>query len=287
MPSPRLPVELDNYLAEYAALQAEGGADPPLLSLAQTRELAHRYACTVQQVEVAALARHILPERYQRNLGTLGWEGQARLLQSCVAVVGAGGLGGWIIEGLARMGVGHIIIIDGDSFQDNNLNRQLGCTESTLGCPKAGCLARRVGEVNGAVRVTARVAWLTEENGSALVAGASVLVDALDSLPARFLLERIAAQMQVPMVHGAIGGYMGQVMTIFPGDPGLGAFYGAPTFERGMEIQLGNPAATPMMIAAWQIQEVVKILVGQGNLVRHRVLIMDAEHGDVAEIHLS
>ena len=287
MSTPDRPVELDRHLAEYAAGQVQDGSDPPLISLAAIHDLARRYACTVHQVEMAALARRVMPERYQRNLGTMGWEGQLRLLQSCVAVVGAGGLGGWIIEGLARMGVGHVIVIDGDSFQDNNLNRQLGCTELTLGRPKAECLAERVGEVNSAVQVTAHVAWLNEENGNALLAGADVVVDALDNLPARFMLERLAGRMGIPMVHGAIGGYTGQVMTVLPGDPGLIAFYGACTMEKGMETRLGNPAATPMMIAAWEVQEVVKVLVGQGVLVRNRILIMDAEHGDVAEIHLS
>jgi len=294
MPDPRWSSELDGWLAAYVDHEAEqvarpvkGRGDPAMLSLEQTHELARRYACSVGQVEARALARHVLPERYQRNLGTLGWEGQLRLLGSSVAVVGAGGLGGWIVEGLARMGIGHLVVIDGDSYQVNNLNRQLGCTERTLGRPKAECLAERIAEVNSAVQVTAHVAWLTEASGMTLLAGADVVVDALDNLPARFLLEKLAAEMHVPMVHGAIGGYMGQVMTIFPGDPGLAAFYGTPTYERGMETQLGNPAATPMMIAAWEIQEVIKILVGQGDLVRNRVLVMDAEHGDVAEIHLS
>ena len=156
-----------------------------------------------------------------------------------------------------------------------------------MGRAKAECLAERVAEVNSAVQVTAHVTWLTEANGVALLSGADVLVDALDNLPARFMLERLAARLDRPMVHGAIGGYTGQVMTIFPGDPGLAAFYGAPTIERGVEMRLGNPAATPMMIAAWQIHAVVKLLAHQGDPLRNRILIMDAEHGDMAEIHLS
>ena len=264
-----------------------GGA-PPALGLAQEHLLAQEVGCDLRQVELAALQAHILPERYRRNLGTVGWEGQQRLLRSTVAVVGAGGLGGWIIEGLARMGVGHLIIVDGDCFQENNLNRQLGCTERNLGRPKAECLAERVGEVNSAVLVTVQIAWLTSDNAPELLAGAQVVVDALDTLPARFVLEKAAATQGVPLVHGAIGGYTGQVMTIFPGDPGLRAFYGQGGLpERGVEVQLGNPAATPMMVAAWQIQEVVKILLGQGIPLRGRVLIMDAEYGEVTEVQVA
>ncbi len=279
--------KLDALLMQHAEAQRAGGIGSPGLSVAETQSLAHEAGCTVTEVELAALEMHILPERYRRNLGTVGWEGQARLLRSTVAIVGAGGLGGWIIEGLARMGVGHLIIIDGDTFQENNLNRQLGCTESVLGRPKATCLAERVAQVNGAVRTTAHIAWLTAENAAQLLAGAQVIVDALDTLPARLMLEQVAMGLGLPLVHGAIGGYTGQVMTILPGDPGLRAFYGeGPLPERGVETQLGNPAATPMMIAAWELQEVIKLLTNRGELLRKRVLIMDAEFGEVTLIRL-
>ncbi|MBN1399405.1 MAG: ThiF family adenylyltransferase [Anaerolineae bacterium] len=238
-----------------------------------------------REVEIAALERHIVPERYRRNLGTVGWDGQIRLLRSHVAVAGAGGLGGWIIDLLARMGVGRLSIIDGDIFQENNLNRQLGCTEASLGQPKAAYMAARVAAVNAAVEVKAYVAWLTEANGHEMLAGADVIVDALDTLPARLTLERVAGRLGTPLVHGAIGGYTGQVMTILPGDPGLRGLYGEGDVpERGIEIQLGNPAATPMMISAWQVQEVVKLVTGTGQLLRKRMLIFDAEIGHVSEI---
>jgi molybdopterin/thiamine biosynthesis adenylyltransferase len=106
-------------------------------------------------------------------------------------------------------------------------------------------------------------------------------------MPARFMLQRAAQSMGIPLVHGAIAGYIGQVMTIFPGDAGLFALYPegkAP--ERGAETVWGNPAATPMMIAAWQIHEVVKIITGRGQPIRHRMLFMDAEQGVVETLKL-
>jgi molybdopterin-synthase adenylyltransferase len=259
-----------------------------MLSVAQERNIAQQVGCSRRQVQLAALQQRILPARYERNLGTVGWEGQIKLLRAIVAVVGAGGLGGWIIEGLARMGVGQLVVVDGDLFQENNLNRQLGCVEENLGRPKVECLAERVASVNGAVTVTARMAWLDTENAPTLLMGAQVVVDALDSLPARFMLEKAAANLQVPLVHGAIGGYTGQIMTVFPGDPGLRALYGQGALPaKGVEVQLGNPSATPLMVAAWQVQEVVKIITGQGTLLRSRVLILDAEYGEVTEIRLA
>jgi molybdopterin/thiamine biosynthesis adenylyltransferase len=276
----------DALIVQLEVIHARGGT-PPTMTLSEERLLAAETGHPAGEVELCALERGILPERYRRNLGTAGWDGQAQLLRSTVAVVGAGGLGGWIIEALARMGVGRLVIIDGDHFQENNLNRQLGCTEATLGQPKAECLARRVAEINGAVNAVARVVWLDAGNAAELLAGADVVVDALDTLPARFILQEAAAVCAIPMVHGAIGGYTGQVMTILPGDAGLRALYGdAVTQERGVETTLGNPAGTPMMIASWQAQEVIKLLTGKGHVLRHRMLLMDAETGDIAEINL-
>jgi molybdopterin/thiamine biosynthesis adenylyltransferase len=210
------------------------------------------------------------------------------LLQATVAVVGAGGLGGWVIETLARMGIGHLILIDGDRFEENNLNRQLGCTEDTVGKAKVACLAERVARVNGAVEVTPKEIWLDESNAAELIAGADVVVDALDTVPTRLQLQKAAATCQIPLVHGAIAGYTGQVTTVFPGDLGLEAIYGQqPTSEKGIETELGNPSATPMMVSAWQSQEVVKVLLKQGEPLRKRMLLLDALSGDVTEIELA
>lgn len=274
-------------LRQITTEQRARGAATILVDRETVARLAAQCGRSLREVQVAALELGLCPTRYERNLGTVGHAGQARLLRSCVAVVGAGGLGGWVIEGLARMGVGHVIIVDGDVFQESNLNRQLGCTEDNLGQPKALCLAARVAQVNSAVTATAHVARLTPQNADTLLTGAQVVVDALDSLPSRVVLEAAASWLGVPLVHGAIGGYGGHVTTIFPGDAGLAALYGLRlSEERGVEVRLGNPSATPMMIAAWQIQEVVKALVGQGELLRGRALLFDAEFGEVSEVRL-
>jgi molybdopterin-synthase adenylyltransferase len=144
-----------------------------------------------------------------------------------------------------------------------------------------------VAEVNSAVQVMVHVEWLNETNTASLVQGAEVIVDALDNLTTRLVLQDVAAKRSVPLVHGAIAGYTGQVLTILPGDIGLRGLYGAsPPAERGVEVQLGNPAATPMLIAAWQVSEVVKLLLG-GNVLSHRLLFFDTEYGDSSEIILT
>ena len=241
-----------------------------------------------KEIEVAALEQGIVPLRYLRNIGTIGFEGQIKLLRSVVAVVGIGGLGGGIIELLARQGVGHIIIIDSDRFAETDLNRQLMATEKDLGKYKVIVAARRVRQINSAVSVTSYKERITKENAHRLIKGAQVVVDGMDNLPSRFVTEEACRDRGIPFVYGTIAGFSGQLMTIFPEDMGLVAIYGAPDAlpERGIEVATGNPSATPTMIAAWQVQEVIKIITGVGKPLRNRLLMLDASQGIAEEIEV-
>ena len=153
-----------------------------VVPFAACREAARRCGISAREAEAAALRAGLCPSRYERSVGTVGLEGQARLLESCAAVAGCGGLGGWIIEILARAGVGKLILADGDTFGENNLNRQLYAAEENLGEPKAEAAARRVRAVNSAVEVKALNFFLDEENCEAALEGADVVLDALDGL---------------------------------------------------------------------------------------------------------
>ena len=258
-----------------------------LLSVAAEKALAEEFGLSRRDVQIAAVENRVLPMRYERSLGTVGWDGQLALLRATVGIVGLGGLGGWIVEGLARMGVGRLILIDGDTFAESNLNRQALSCESNIGQPKTDAAVQRVAEVNPAVETVAHTVWADADSLPGLLAGANVAVDALDTMSARFMLQRAAQNLGIPLVHGAIAGYIGQVMTIFPGDAGLfGLYPDGKAPERGAETVWGNPAATPMMIAAWQIHEVVKILTGRGQPLRHRMLFMDAEQGIIETLRL-
>jgi molybdopterin/thiamine biosynthesis adenylyltransferase len=233
----------------------------------------------IRQVELTALETDVVPARYLRNLGTIGVAGQIRLLRAAVAIVGLGGLGGYVTEALARMGVGHLILVDGDVFEQTNLNRQLLSTERNLGVEKTRAACQRVSEVNAAVETTGHAEVLTRGNLLRLLQEADVVVDALDRLPTRLALQSGAQTLGIPMVHGSIAGFLGQVTTIFPDDPGLRGLYGDVDQlpEQGLEAQLGTPAPTPMMVAAWEAQEVVKVLTGYGEPLRHRLLVIDME----------
>jgi len=230
-----------------------------------------------RDVELAALGAGLCPRRYLRNVGTLGLDGQARLLSARVGVAGLGGLGGFVAEILARAGVGELVLVDPDQAGEDNLNRQLLVTEENLGWDKIEAARDRLERVNSAVSLTVHRLAGDAAIFTQLFGGAKVIVDALDSLPARFDLWEAARNLGVPMVHGAIGGLSGQVTTIFPGGPGLEAIYGPrdAVRQRGVEELVGNPSATPAMIAALQAQEVIKIVAGIGEPLRGKLLILD------------
>jgi len=243
---------------------------------------------TVREVETAALRQGIIPLRYIRNVGTVGLTGQIKMLESTVAVVGAGGLGGTVIELLVRNGIGHIIIIDDDRFSEPDLNRQIMSTEADLDEPKAAVARKRAMTINSSTEVTARQERLTPKNAARLLRGAQVVADGLDNLQSRYAVEQACRDLCIPYVYGTIAGLGGQLMTIFPQDPGLSTIYGPPDVAsgQGIETAIGTPAVTPAIIAALQVQEVIKIITGVGIPIRKRILMIDASRGAIDAVEL-
>ncbi len=213
-------------------------------------------------------------ERYSRNMMMMTPEENESLKNAVVAVIGCGGLGGGIIEMLGRLGIGHIIAVDGDVFEASNLNRQILSHTRNLGESKAQAAVERMALVNPDIQVTAIKEVITAENGVELLQGTQVIVDAVDRVQTRLMLQQLAENMDVPMVHGAIGGWFGQVMTIMPKDRTLDMIYSAGTAQ-GIEKELGNPSFTPAMVGAVQVSEVLKLLIGRGSILRHKMLYID------------
>lgn len=249
------------------------GGETPSIGLEPTRRLASDMGVTTLEVEVTALQCGVVPDRYDRNIGTIGVEGQLKLLRSCIGVCGLGGLGGLVVELLARFGVGRLILVDGDVFEENNLNRQILCSEADLGRPKAELAAERVAAVNSSLAVTVHHRFVGLNDIPEVFSGSDLVIDALDNVSSRLALEDGCARLGIPLVHGAIAGNSGQIMTIFPGDLGLKAFYTTGE-ERGVEILEGNPPTTPALVASLQVQEAVKVICG-GELLRHGFLLVD------------
>ena len=250
-------------------------ANGQLLSWNHQVEASERFGVTIAQVEEISLERNILPARYQRNRQIISVSAQLTLFRSSVAVIGCGGLGGYIVEELARLGVGRIVVIDPDLFEEHNLNRQLFSSPANLGTAKVEAAFKRIGEINPAVTLVPIQAAFSPENGVELLGGCQIVVDALDSIQVRLELADVCTAMNIPLVHGAIAGWFGHVTTLFPGDNSLQTIYRSWKSGKGVEQTLGNPSFTPAVVASLEVAEVCKLLLGQGTPLRGRQLMID------------
>jgi molybdopterin/thiamine biosynthesis adenylyltransferase len=264
----------------------QGRAEGDLLSWAHQVEAMAHFDLTCAESEEAILAQGLLPARYQRNRTMISTAQQRQLFHSKVAVIGCGGLGGYILEELARLGVGQLLAIDPDTFEEHNLNRQLLSSPAGLGKSKAQAAAARIAEINPAVTVHAVVAAVTSSNAHELFAGVDVVADAVDNVPTRLELAESCTKLGIPLVHGAIAGWYGHVTTIFPGEGTLQKMYSLWCGGKGVEAQLGNPSFTPALVASFEVAEVCKVLLGLGRLLRHRCLMINLFDMEIEEISL-
>ncbi len=216
----------------------------------------------------------MIEERYKMNLHSIAKDEMQLLKDAKVCVVGCGGLGGHIIELLARLGIGHLVVVDGDTFTESNLNRQLLCTEEDLGKSKAEAAFRRVKQINSEIDITHHDLFMDKDNAQELLAGCNVAVDALDNIESRIMLEDACEEANIKLVHGAIGGWHGQVAVVTPGSGILKKLYAGNTI-RGDETALGNPAFIPANIASIQVAECVKVLINKESSLIDGMLLVD------------
>jgi len=266
----------------------EAGSETLVLEDAHALRIAKECGCKIYDVYVTALKNGICPYRYLRNRETISLKQQLVLAESRVAVIGAGGLGGQVILLLARIGIGHLIVVDGDVFEETNLNRQALCNKNSLGKSKAKEALASVETVNPGIKVSAYPVKLDSSNAVELLTGSDVIVDALDNVSDRFVLEDACKKLGIPLVHGALAGFEGRVMTIFPDDTGLKNLYGNKkgneNSSKSPEAVPGIPSLTPCLIAALQTMEVLKIILRRGKIFKNAMLYVDIETGQMNEL---
>ena len=246
----------EEYLSQLLKQQLEltGEVERAIEVLVAKEAIAKRIA------ESLACSLHIFPKRYQLNAGTFGSKGQRDLLLSKVMVAGLGGLGGHVVDQLVRCGLGVLVGVDADLFDETNLNRQLYSDRNTIGLRKTEATQRRVEATNEAVEFHSLLRRVEElEDGA--YEGVEVIFDCLDTIPSRLHLQGVGERLNIPLIHGAIGGWYGQVAIVWPGSKLLSNLYG--TRQEGIEKTLGNPPFTPAFIASLMVSEGIKLLLGK------------------------
>jgi molybdopterin/thiamine biosynthesis adenylyltransferase len=242
------------------------------------RNWAQRSFLTMRQAVAQVLRAGIFPECYERNFPSLSCPEQLRLFDSSVLVAGLGGLGGMLAVLLARVGVGRFLLADGDVFTISNLNRQVLATQATLRENKAQITAAYLREINPALLAEAIPHYLNPDNLPGYLSQVQVAVDGLDNLNSRRDLFKAAQKAGVPLVHGAAVGRFGQVTTVLPGDPDsfLTIYAGTAAEPAGSREILAQAAA---LTASLQVQEAIRVLLGQPPAYHGRMAHFDGDTG--------
>jgi len=213
-------------------------------------------------------------KRYDRQImiPEIGEEGQEKLKQARVVIAGVGGLGSPIALYLAAAGVGNIRIIDEDTVDISNLNRQILHWDRDIGRGKVDSAYEKLSALNPTIEVEAIRATIGQDNVAKFVEGCDLIVDAMDNLPTRYLLNRTAIENNIPFFYGAIRGFEGRVMTIIPGKTAcLRCMYRGPVPKEKFPV-IG---IAPAIVGAIQAAEVIKYIVGMGGLLTGRLLLYD------------
>ena len=220
-------------------------------------------------------------ERYKRQMMLFGDEGQERLKKAHIFIAGAGGLGSPVSLYLAVAGIGTITIIDMDVVDQTNLNRQILHFDRDVGRKKTASAAEKLREINPDITTDAIDVKIDETNAADLVGDADGIVDAMDNYQTRYLLNEVAIEKNIPLFHGAIRGFYGQATTIIPGiTPCLKCIFPkAPPREVFPVV-----GVTPGIIGTIQANEVIKYVLGSGELLTNRLFIWDGMQAHAEEI---
>ena len=225
-------------------------------------------------------------QRYDRQITLKGFgeERQKKLKKTRVFIAGTGGLGSPIATYLAVAGVGEMRIVDNDKVELSNLNRQILHWQRDIGRVKVDSASEKLVQLNSEARIESINETIAEDNVLGLVDGCDVIVDAMDNLPTRYLLNKVALDKRIPFFHGAVRGFEGRAMTIIPGKtPCLKCLYP----EAPPPSKFPVVGVTPGVIGCIQAAEVIKYIVGVGELLAGRLLIYDGLNMKFTELRVS
>lgn len=226
----------------------------------------------LNDAELARYGRHL-------NLAEIGVAGQRKLLDAKVLVVGAGGLGSPALLYLAAAGIGTLGVIDGDTVDESNLQRQIIHTTPGIGRAKVDSAADAVRQLNPGIKVEIHREYLNADNALDVMAGYDVIVDGADNFAVRYLVNDASVKLAIPVVHGSIFRFEGQV-TVF--DPNNGPTYrdllaAPPPPELAPNCaEAGVIGVLPGVIGSIQALETIKLILDLGENLIGRLLVFDA-----------
>ncbi|MCS7108901.1 MAG: HesA/MoeB/ThiF family protein [Sulfolobales archaeon] len=224
-------------------------------------------------------------ERYDRQIRLFGVDGQLKLKNSKVLVVGVGGLGCPSSLYLTAAGVGNLILVDSEDVELSNLNRQILHWSDDLGTPKVLSAFKKLRGLNPEVNIEVIKTRADEELLKTLIDEVDLVVDGLDNWDTRFLINRICVELGKPYIHAGIMGLYGQLLVVFPGvTPCLQCLIPKKPPEVRPFPVLGT---TPGVMACLQVTEAVKLITGYGQPAFNKLVVYDGYSMSFTELKVS
>lgn len=213
---------------------------------------------------------------FKENEKLLGLSHHHVMADKTFLIVGLGGLGGFIANAMVRLGARNVLLVDPDRFEVSNLNRQLYSDQATLGKYKVDVVKDALHAIDETVHIQTYKETIQTLIETKTFKKIDAIFDAVDNIPTRLAIEAYATQLTVPLFHGALGGFMGQVSWVMPGSTLLETLYGAQT--AGIEKTLGSPTFLPPIIANLMVLECIKWLHGLKPNLKDQLLVIDLLH---------
>lgn len=215
--------------------------------------------------------------RYSRQIlyPHLGEGGQKRLKGGRVLIAGMGGLGSGCALYLACAGIGRLILVDNDVVKLSNLNRQVLYGEGDLGVLKVKAATQRLGDLNAELEVMTSAARITAESLLPLLEQVDVVIDCLDNMQGRFILNEVCTRKGVPLIHGGVDGMIGEVTTVIPTKTPCLACIFPPVLETEGPVAVFG--CTAGVVACLQVMEAIKLIAGFGEPLAGKMLYINGE----------
>jgi len=199
-----------------------------------------------------------------------------------VAVIGCGGLGGYVLEMLARFGVGEITVVDDDIVDAENLNRQVMSGAASVGKYKVNESVLWIKQVNPFIYVKGVIERINKDNAIKILSDVDMVLDCVDNVETKFVLQSACEQLNIPLIHGAAEEWTGQVCTIFPKDRTLDKVYQGEM----KNYKLKKPSLIPAAVASCQVAECIKFFLEKGELLRSKIMFIDAFNNKVELVNI-
>lgn len=210
--------------------------------------------------------------RYDRQLGIISEDGQLKLKNSTVLIVGLGGLGSVASIFLAAAGVGRMLLVDKDVVELSNLNRQILYNTNDIGKAKADLAKEKLNKLNPYINIESFRLRVEDEDFKDLVKKSDIVLDCLDNWRSRFVLNKLCVEHRKPLIHAGVREFYGQLFTIIPGEtPCLNCLLPKQPPEEKIQV-IG---VTPGILGTLQATEAIKYLIGRGTSLKNLLLLVD------------